>query len=409
MSLRLSYSCNRSWFIHLQGVVWVAVFSILFQGWLAAQSYSWSLHREVNLEKEALDFVWDKPTETSAGQIILQAIQAETTEGKKYRQYQDLDGRVMRELKAGEFHDYRSVEYGQIYKFKDAEGRWGLYDLSNTKQADLNFAQPDVELIGFYEGGIYIGRTSGYGNVLHFANPARDIYKIIDPIYPVDEKVYWGNTYSGFYNHPRNEILFQIGSEAGRATLYFNSDGEVVWRELNAGAYPMVSLDGNRIVLLKSEQGMFHGTVEIFDPSGKSISSFSARYSVKADAISETGKYLVLVNNLYRVAVYDVESATRLVSKIILENQHPICDTVVNETLGILLVYLQDSRTKGRRFLQAYALDDLQGEPLWEYDLGEYDRKSSRIARIAKLSISGDGRELAVQNGNWFGILSLEE
>lgn len=274
----------------------------------------------------------------------------------------------------------------------------------------------------YFDDGQY-GGVDFYTGLFHIVNPERDVYKkipVLDPPVPLDYEM--GLTHQdGILYDPMHQDMFISISARSHYTipekryayvnLLLDKDGNVLWRRNKPRwTWAAMSPGGQYVTLFNEENGKdFEGPVEIIRRDGVTITTINTPFSVSRDKFSEDNKLIGFRDKHKKYRIYDVQTG-ELLNIFVFRGLHPIEDVAINNRLGILVVLRSDPSTlAGNRFVSVYPLDGSAKRPLWELDMGEFDRHSDNYASEAYVSISNNGKEITAYSNGHLRVFRLQE
>ena len=309
-----------------------------------------------------------------------------------------------------------------------------IYNLNGKLLSTVQFNKPNkfgwdgpykktiwtVKPYFFFDDGQYVGIEYNSG-VLHFVNPPKNVYKeipIFNPVVGLEEDT----EVSGSQYNPQNQDIFIYLWAKSRwdvkekkfayVCLLINNNGNVLWRrEKPTMTWSKMSPDGKYVVLFTVDKGKdFEGDVEIIDREGNTISTINTRFSVGMDNFSEDGNLIGFLEEYKRIKIFSVQSG-ELINTINITNETRFVEEFAINNKNNLLVVLGTTPpavSDGKCLVSVYDLNSGSRVPVWEYDMGSYNRKSKNFVGGAHVSISGNGEEISAFSNGVYKKLKLD-
>jgi len=370
------------------------------------------------------DGAWSKPEQNRSSRLLHYTAEKVISGKKKDVLFSKASGK---NVVTGSY--WLTVNKQAYVKAKHFDGPpyqlYEIYDLNGNLLSTVEFNKPNtfgwdgpyekviwtVKPYFFFDDGQYIGVDFDPG-VLHFVNPNLNVYKeipIFDPLVVLEENIdVCGNQYN-----PQNQDIFVYLWAKSRwdvedkkfayVCLLIDENGNVLWRrEKPTMTWSMMSPNGEYMVLFTEERGKdFEGEVEIIRRDGTTVSTINTCFSTSKDRFSEDMKVIGFREKHKRINIYDVQTG-ELLNTFTFNGFRPVKEIAINHQKNLLYVLRNypSAFPEGNRYVNIYALDGSAKIPLWEFDMGEFNRKRDDFIGGTHLSISNDGEEItAYSNG----------
>ncbi|MBS1272191.1 MAG: hypothetical protein MAGBODY4_01331 [Candidatus Marinimicrobia bacterium] len=306
-----------------------------------------------------------------------------------------------------------------LYTFVDDEVKppvkkaYILYDRNGDRLGPLKFRQENVYLEAMYGNGAYIGRTDT--GKLHIVHLGQDIYKVVD-VLAAGEEYYcptYGCTGGGAFIETTEDMLFEYPKRKNGKIMsdfyLISKNGEILWKRSYNGevVYNVLSPDGSYVALMYTIPVQketwdeprivpFEGEVEIIRRDGTTVSTFQTGFSSSRDQFSQDNEYILFREQHQVIKIFAVQTG-ELVNRILFPGSRPVEEVVLNKPLGVIAVLRNvTSGWGGERRITVVPIEGTAKRPVWEYSLGEFDRRSDDFSHFTHLSISHDGSEISV-------------
>jgi len=299
-----------------------------------------------------------------------------------------------------------------------------IYDLNGKLLSTVEFNKPNTfGWDGPYESVIwtikpyYYFDDGQFGGVdfeegmFHIVNPSKNVYKEI-PVFkpPIPLEYDEGLNHDYAYNSQNKDMFISIRARSrwdvdtkkfAFVYLLIDEKGNVLWRrEKPTMTWSMISPNGEYMVLFTEERGKdFEGDVEIIRRDGSTVSTINTHFSVSRDRFSEDENIIGFIENDERVRIYDVQTG-ELLNIFTFNGFRPVEEIAINHQKYLLY-------TEGNRYVNIYALDGSAKIPLWEFDMGAFNRKRDDFIGGTHLSISNDGEEITAYSNGMLRIFRM--
>jgi len=388
-----------------------------------AHTITYALIKEEPITLKVSPTIWSRPTEDQSSRLLYYKKPAPDLGPRKYVLVSKVTGKRFFENTIS----WPTVGKGALLAYKlDANGKKeyeAIYDFDGNMLSKIKFDSTDkVAPMYYFDDGQYIG-VDYYTGMFHVVNPSRKVYKkipILDPPAALDYEMGLTHDDGMLYDPIHQDMFISISARShyslpekryAYVNLLIDRDGKVLWRRnKHRLTWATMSPDGEYVALFNEDPGKdFEGPVEIIRRDGVTICTIHTPFSVSVDKFSEDSRIIGFRDKHKKYRLYDV-STGQLLNVFVFRGFNPIEDVAINHRLGILAVLRSDpSALAGHRVVSVYPLDGSAKKPLWEYDLGSFDRKSEDYANVRHLSISKNGKEItAYSNGN-LSIFRLQE
>ncbi|NQT23761.1 hypothetical protein HQ585_00240 [candidate division KSB1 bacterium] len=371
------------------------------------------------------DGAWSKPEQSKSSRLLHYKTEKMISGKKKDVLFSKASGK---NIFTGS--GWLTVNKQAYVKAKNFEGPpyqvYEIYDLNGKLLSTVEFNKPNtfgwdgpyksviwtVKPYYYFDDGQFGGVDFEEG-MFHIVNPSKNIYKEIPVLIPpIPIKYRLGVSRKRAYNSQTKDMFVLLEARSrwdvedkkiAYVCLLIDENGNVLWRrEKPTMTWSMMSPNGEYMVLFTEERGKdFEGGVEIIRRDGSTVSTINTCFSTSMDRFSEDMKLIGFREKHKRINIYDVQTG-ELLNTFTFNGFRPVKEIAINHQKNLLYVLRNYPAAfpEGNRYVNIYALDGSAKIPLWEFDMGAFNRKKDDYINPTHLSISNDGEEItAYSNG----------
>lgn len=376
--------------------------------------------------------VWSKPEQSKSSRLVLYKTEKMISGKKKSVMVSKTSGKNV--FTGSEWLTANKQAYVKAKNFDGPPYQlYEIYDLDGKLLSTVEFNKPNtygwdgpyksviwtVKPYYYFDDGQFGGVDFEEGK-FHIVIPSKNIYKEIPVFEPPIQLEYDEALPHDFAYDPQNKDMFISVRARSRwdvkdkksayVYLLIDENGNVLWRrEKPTMTWSMMSPNGEYMVLFTEEKGKdFEGEVEIIRRDGSTVSTINTHFSVGMDKFSEDENIIGFIENDKRVRIYDVQTG-ELLNIFTFNGFRPVKEIAINHQKGLLYV-LRNYPTafpEGNRYVNIYELNGSAKIPLWEYDLGAFNRNRDDFIGGSHLSISNDGEEITVYSNGMLRIFRM--
>lgn len=407
--------------------IWTSIFTTIIAGELPEVGV-WELKNEMNLSENITKVAYSEPTIENSGKPLIKVEFYRSDEknhtkkifnyiSQKYlfkMNYLTENSRRTRSLSEGaNIFQHLKTDTRIMFKeiiFEDGPFHRMIFDLNGNEVA---FYKSLPKKFIYFGTAVVDGRIMGINRnsrSLQVVSPhSNDPIDIISNINNISIE-HGGNTY---FNFNTNDIIFKVRIIATEGQHWglvgaIDKNNKLLWERrviLNSdGETPPnigFSNSGKYFILINRKYGTMSSDVEVIDRQGNTI---NYHYNIECSIgnifykISDDDKYFITSSKNHKeMIIYDLLSG-KIINNLIFSGGHPIqWIEYCNATKHIYVLFAFPRGREGGRYIGVYALDGNVKNPLAQIKVGDF---GAHDVYLKFLSVSGDGKEVSVRNGN---------